>query len=115
MLEIANEARLENRSHRPEPHGHGRKLPEVGHQPGMGIGGKSYTRRRGFLPEMPQLFFRQAPFEIGTRIDAGRGMALHEDHVTGMLLGWGTPEMVESHFIQSRGRGVARQVSAILR
>src|SRR5271165_2988887 len=41
MLEIADEARLKNGVHRPQAHRDGRKLPKLGHQPRMRIGGQS--------------------------------------------------------------------------
>ena len=37
-IEILEEARLIDRHQRPEAHRHGRKLPEIRHQPGMRIG-----------------------------------------------------------------------------
>ena len=37
VLQVAHEARLKNRHHRAEAHGHRRELPEIGHQPGMRI------------------------------------------------------------------------------
>src|SRR4029077_7528731 len=41
-------------------------------------------------------------------------MSLHEHHVSGVLLGGRAPEVIETHFIQGRRGGVAREVAAIL-
>ena len=41
VLQIAHEARLENRHHGTQSHGHRRELPEIRHQPGMRIGGQA--------------------------------------------------------------------------
>src|SRR4029077_16963052 len=35
ILQILDEARVIDRLNRPKPHRHGRKFPEVGHEPGM--------------------------------------------------------------------------------
>ena len=53
MLEIAYEARLIDRHHRPQAHRHGRKLPEIRHQPGVRIGAQAAAV--DFLPEPTQL------------------------------------------------------------
>jgi len=41
-------------------------------------------------------------------------MSLEENQVTAMLFGGGPPEMIETDFIQSRRRGITRDVAAIL-
>ena len=112
MLEVAHEARLVDRHHRAEAHRHRRELPEVRHQPRMGIRGQSAAH---FLTEAVQLVFAEAAFEVRARIDAGRRVALDEDHVAGMLLARGTPEVIEADFVQRRRRGITRQVPAEFR
>ena len=113
MLKISLEAGLEDRLHRPEAHRHRRELPEIGHQPGVGVGRQAVAR--DFLPEVAQLVLGEAALEIGARIDAGRGVTLHEHHVARMRVRLGAPEMVETDLVQS-GRGrVGRDVAAVLR
>jgi hypothetical protein len=63
---------------------------------------------------MLELVLGEAAFEEGARIDAGRGVTLHEHHVAGMLVRSGAPEMVEADLVQ-RGRGrVGGQMPAVL-
>ena len=67
-----------------------------------------------FLAEVAQLLLAQAPFEVGARVDAGRGVSLDEHHVARVLLGGRAPEVIEAHLVERRGRGVAGEVSAVL-
>ena len=101
VLQITLEARLEDRLHGTEAHGDRRELPEVRHEPRVRIGGEPVTG--DFLPEMAQLLLGQASFEVGPRVDTGRGVALDEQHVTGMLIRGGAPEVVEPHLVENRG------------
>ena len=111
VFHVALKARLVDSHHGPEAHRHRRELPEVRHEPRMRIRRETIAAR--FLAEMLELVFAQAAFEEGARVDAGRGMTLHEHHVAGMLVRRRAPEMVEAHFVQ-RGRGrVGRQVAAV--
>ena len=64
---------------------------------------------------MPQLLLGEASFEIGARVDPGRGVALDEQHVARMLIRGGTPEVVEPHLVEGRGRGVGGDMTAVLR
>src|SRR4029077_6560115 len=99
ILQIADEARLEHRHHRAEPHRYRGELPEVRHQPGVWIRGEPLAGAAGFLAEVAQLLFREPSFQIRTRIDSRRGMSLHEDQVTGVLVRGGPPEVVEAHLV----------------
>jgi hypothetical protein len=69
VFHVALKARLVDSHHGPETHGNGRELPEVGHQPGMRVRGKSVTRH--FVAEVLELLFAQTALEEGTRVDAG--------------------------------------------
>ncbi|OPZ22811.1 MAG: hypothetical protein BWZ10_00229 [candidate division BRC1 bacterium ADurb.BinA364] len=82
MLEVAVESRLINRRDRPQAHRNGRKLPEIGHQPGMRIRGQA-ARRLRFAAEIFQLLGLETAFEISAGIDAGRGMPLEKNLVAG--------------------------------
>ena len=59
-----------------------------------------------FLAETIQLILGQATFEIGALIDTGRGVTLDKYQVAAMPLGWRTPEVIETHFIQCGRRRV---------
>src|SRR5450631_2473379 len=104
MLEIAHEPSLKYRRHGTQSHRHCGKLPEVRHQPRMGIGRQAATL--DFLPETHQLAFVQPAFKVGTRIDSGTRMSLHKNHVPGMRSALGAPKMIEAHLIEGRSRGV---------
>src|SRR5690606_6171483 len=43
VLEVTHETRLEDGHHRPQPHRHGRELPEMRHEPRVRIGRQSRT------------------------------------------------------------------------
>jgi len=70
MLEIPHETCLVNRHHRTEAHRHGRKLPELRHQPGVRIRRKPAAT--DFLTKPVELALIQPPFEKGSRVNTGR-------------------------------------------
>ena len=113
VLEIAHEARLHDCLQWAEAHRNRRKLPEVRHQPGMRIGRK--TLAADFLAEVPELFLGESSFEVSPCVEAGARMSLREDHVATVMVGRRAPEMVEADFVKRRGRGIGRDVSAVLR
>jgi hypothetical protein len=113
MFQITNEARLENGGHGSQAHRHRRELPEVRHQPRVRI--RRQAAAANFLTEAQQLTFVQATLQIGTRIDAGSRVPLHEHHVAGMRGALGTPEMIEADLVQCRRGRIARDVAAIFR
>ena len=113
VLQIPRKARLVDRHHRPESHRHGRELPEVRHQPRVGI--RRQALAADFLAEVMQLVFAQPAFKIRTRIDARARVTLDKHQVAGVGVGGRPPEMVEPHFVERRRRGVGRQVAAVLR
>ena len=78
-MQIAQETRLIDRHQRPETHRNRRELPEVGHQPGMGIGRKPLAL--DLLAEVQQLLFAEAAFEKGAGVNARRDMALEIDEI----------------------------------
>ena len=114
VLQVTGEAGLENRHHGTQAHRHRRELPEIRHQPRVRIGRQAHTRATRLLAEVQQPLLVEASFQIRARVDTGRGVSLHEHHVTGVLLGGGAPDVIETHFIQGRGGGVAREVAAVL-
>ncbi len=104
VLEVASEARLVDGHDRPQAHRDGRELPEVGHQPGMGIG-REPALGRNLLAEAFELSLGDPPLEEGARVDPGRRMPLDVDEVAPVLLGGRMPEVVEAGLVQ-KGRGL---------
>src|SRR5882672_6671160 len=78
----------------------------------MRIGRQTVTGN--FLAEVAQLLFAQAPFEIGTRINAWTRVSLDEEHIARMVVRGRSPEVIEAHFVERRGGCIARQVAAVL-
>src|SRR5215218_6989833 len=115
VVQVTVEPRLVDRVDCANAHGDCRELPEVRHQPGVWVGGKSLAgSARDFLPEGVELVGGEPSFEVGPSIDTGRRMALDEDVVTaaGMILA--SEEMVEADLIQAGGTLVGRDVTADL-
>src|SRR5438132_2297471 len=65
-IEVLEKARLVDRHQRAEAHRHGRELPEIGHEPRMGIGRDALAFR--FLPEVEQLLLGEASFDERARV-----------------------------------------------
>src|SRR5208282_355171 len=80
IFKVLDEARVVDRLNRTQSHGHGREFPEVGHEPGMRIRGKSAARFQ-FTAEVLQFFFGDAAFKIGARVHSGRGVSLEIDNI----------------------------------
>ena len=79
MLEIAEKASLIDRGDWSDAHRASRRLPEIGHEPGMRIGAQ--TPAADLLAVSFQLLFRQPAFEESARVNAWRRMRLEEDQV----------------------------------
>jgi hypothetical protein len=111
VLEIAGEARLIDGHQRPEAHRDSRVLPEVRHQPRVGIGRQTAALLK--LPtEVLEMRLVDPPFEVRPRVDAGRGVALEEDDVAVLSAVVSSEEVIEADLVQ-RGHGrVRRDVSA---
>jgi hypothetical protein len=113
ILEVLIEACLVNGHDRTEPHRHGRELPEVGHQPRVGVGRKTAVESVPKLSaEIEELFLGQPPLEEGAGVDAGRGVALEVDLVAVVVLALAVEEVVERDLVQSCCGGVGRNVAA---
>ena len=107
VCEVTHEARLVDRVDRAQAHRPGGELPEVRHQPGVGIRRKPATAR--LAPVAVQLRLAQAPLEKGSRIDPGGRVRLEVDKVTGLP---GTEEVVEPDLEEVRGRRIACDMAA---
>ena len=71
IFEIAVVTRLVNGHQRAQAHGDGGKFPEIGHQPGMWIGGKAAAGLE-FAAEIFELLGGEAALEEGAGVHAGR-------------------------------------------
>ena len=111
-MQIAQKPGLIDRHQGTEAHRDGRELPEVRHQPGMGIGGQ--TLAADLLAEVHQLIVAQPAFEVSAGVNAGRAMALEIDQVAAMRLVGGMPEMHEAGVVKGRRRLEARDMAAKL-
>src|SRR5215218_1555566 len=112
-LQVPQEARLVDRHQRAEAHGDGRELPEVGHQPGVRVGGDALAV--DLLAEVQQLLLGQPPFEEGAGVEARRGVALHVHEVAAVLLGGAVPEVLEADVVERRRGLEAGDVAAEFR
>ena len=111
-VQIAQKPGLIDRHQGAETHRDGRELPEVRHQPGMGIGRQ--TLSADLLAEVHQLIVAETALEIGAGVNAGRAMALEIDQVAAMRFVAGMPEMHEPGVVKGRRRLEARDVAAKL-
>ncbi len=114
VLEVAVVARLVDGADRSEAHRDGRELPEVGHQPGVRVGGQAVPAGAGELAaEGLHLLERDAPFEVGLRVDPWRAVPLDVDEVAGEApLAAAAEEVVEADLVERGRGGEGRDVAA---
>ena len=93
-----------NRLQRPKPHADGWELPEIRHEPGVGIRRKPAALME-FAAEILQLLFREPPFQERPRIHAWRSVPLEVNDIAVSAFRPGMQKMIECNFIESRGRG----------
>ena len=60
LLLVLHDVGLVNRLQWPKPHGNGRKLPVIRHEPGVGVGGQAIAI--DFTPEVFELRLVNVPF-----------------------------------------------------
>ena len=116
VVQIPIEPRLVDGVHCPQAHRYRGELPEVRHQPRVGIRREALVwAMLNLLAEVEQLPLAQAPFQKSSRIDARRGMALEEDLVAtaGVILA--SEEVIEADFVETRGRLIGGDVAADLK
>jgi hypothetical protein len=114
MQQVAVEAGLVDRVDRAEAHRDRRELPELGHEPGMGVAGQPLAPvvgRAALLAEQVELLLGQPALEVRAGVDAGRGMTLEEDLVA-EAVGLAAEEVVEADLVEARGRRIRRDVPA---
>src|SRR6187402_3949547 len=110
ILQVAHEACLVDRVQRPNAHGDGGEAPEVGHQPGMRVGGEARGVAK-LVAEVCEMLLAEAAFEEGAGVDAGRSMTLEVDEVAGLLAVLRAEEVVEADLEQGRQRRVGRNMT----
>ncbi len=116
-MQVLEESRLVNRHQRPQAHGDGGELPELGHELGVRVARQALAV--GFLAEVQQLLFGQTAFHVGAGIHTRRHMTLNVEAVATVVFGFRVPEMVEpgTKHVRQRGKraNVAAQVPAVCR
>ena len=94
-----------------QPHGGRGEDPEIGHEPGMGVGREPAPRTQ-LAAEVVQVLFVEPPLDIGPGIYSRRRVRLEEDLVAVVTLARSAEEMVEAHLVQVADRGVRGDVAA---
>ena len=113
VVQVLHEAGLVDGHDRAESHRDGRELPEVRHQPWMGVRGE--TLAIDFTTEAMEPVFGNAPFQIGARVHSGSAVSLKKHQVAAVRLARRAPEVVETDVVEGGGRGETGDVSAKLR
>ena len=112
VFQVFQELRLIDGADWAQAHGYGRELPEFRHQLRMRIRGQAVAVH--FLTEVVHLFFGQAAFKEGARVNARRDVALEVDQVAAVFLVACAEEVVKADFIEGRGRLEGSHVAAQL-
>src|SRR5690554_3512787 len=92
VFQIAIKPRLIDRHDWPQPHGYRGKLPEVRHQPWVGIRGQAGMLAQ-FPAEILQVFFAKTAFQIGAGVYARGSMALEIDQIATVVFPSTTEEV----------------------
>ena len=108
--QVLQEASLIDGGDGAQTHGNGRELPEVRHQFRVRVGRNALAVH--FLTEVVQLLFGQTTFGEGTGVDARGDVTLEVDQIATVLLAASAEEVVVADFIDGRGRGEGRHVTA---
>ena len=111
IFQIADKAGMIDRLDRSQAHRNRGKLPEIRHQPGMGIGAQSAAGLQ-FAAEIFQLLRWDTAFEIGAGVNSRRGVTLKINEVAIATFGLRLKEMIESNLVQSGGGSEGGDVSA---
>ena len=101
-MQVFEESGLIDRHQRPETHGDGRELPELGHQFGMRVARQALAV--DLLTEVIELVFAESPLQIGASVKAWRRVPLEVDQITTVSFVRRMPEMVHSSANHGRQR-----------
>ena len=121
VVEVPVDVGLVDGVERGQAHRHGGELPEVRHEPRVGIrrqaagplvpaGGRLLAGQ--LQAEVVQLRLAQPAVEVGPGVDPRRGVALEVHLVARLPVGLAPEEVVEPHLIEAGGAGEGRQVAA---
>ena len=110
VVQIFEEACLVDGLQGAQTHGHGGELPELGHEPRVGVGGQPVSA--GFLAEVGELGLADAALQEGPGVYAGRRVALEEHQIAAMGSAVAVEEVVEAHLIKRGGGLEAGDVAA---
>jgi hypothetical protein len=100
VVQVAIEACVVDRVDRAEAHRHGGELPEVGHQPRVGIARQPPVGRCRSRGGMVEVVLVEATLEERAGVDARRGVALDVDVVAGVAVVLAPEEVVEAHLVE---------------
>src|SRR5690606_3863895 len=109
-FEVLPVARLVDGGDRAQAHRHGGDLPEVRHQPGVGVGRDAAAV--DLHAEVVELGFADAPYQGGARVDARRAVALGRDVVARVVAVGAAEEVVEADVVERGRAGEAGDVAA---
>ena len=98
VLQVPVEPGVVDGVDRAEPHRHGRELPEVGHEAGVWIARQAAAA--DLHAEAVEVRLVQAAFEERPGVDAGGGMALVVDVITGLAVVLAAEEPVEADLVE---------------
>ena len=112
VVQVVVEPRLVDGVERAQAHRHGGEFPEVGHQPRVRIGRQPAAGMTVLLSEAVELVGGQPAFEEGARVNPRGSVALDEYLVPAAGMRFAAEEVVETDFVERRGRGVGRNVAA---
>ena len=110
QVEVAVDVGLVDGGDRPQPHGDGGELPEVGQRARVGVAGQAVARH--LVAVVVELLLGQATLDVGPGVNAGRRVPLEEDLVAEAAVGLAAEEVVEADLVERGRAGVGRQVPA---
>ena len=110
IFEVAVESSLMDGRHGTKAHADGWELPELRHEPRVGIAGQALPTN--LLSKVFDLFVRQPAFQPSACVDAGRCMPLPVQMVAGGTVVLASEEMIEADFPSVRHRSIGRDVAA---
>ena len=109
VVQVAEEAGVVDRVERPEPHRDGGVLPELGHEPGVGVARQAAA---DLLAELVEVVLGEPALEEGAGVDARGGVTLDVDGVAGEAAVLAAEEVVEPDVVERGGGGERREVAA---
>ncbi len=113
VIEVLHESGLVDRGDGADTKRHRRELPEVRHQPGVGVGREPVATH--LLTEVVELLLGEAALEERACVVARRRVSLEVDEVATVLSRRCVPEVIEADLVERGQRLVRGDVAAELR